>query len=169
MNVELMRNAILSKDETNGYIERERAIDDFLRAHEAFPDQAEKYITAALKHAPEDPAYLDSMAWVLYQKKAYRRAKGFILKALQLCKDRNARGVLLDHAGDILHALGEKRGAMKFWQQAVQTGSNELSVDSVLKKLPRPTAADPVRKVQNPESKAGDRKNAPPELETKVF
>ena len=132
-------------------------------------DQAEKYITAALKHAPEDPAYLDSMAWVLYQKKAYRRAKGFILKALQLCKDRNARGVLLDHAGDILHALGEKRGAMKFWQQAVQTGSNELSVDSVLKKLPRPTAADPVRKVQNPESKAGDRKNAPPELETKVF
>ena len=60
MNVELMRNAILSKDETNGYIERERAIDDFLRAHEAFPDQAEKYITAleevcAVLSAPIDP------------------------------------------------------------------------------------------------------------------
>ena len=46
MNIEQMRNAILNKDETNGYIERERAIDDFLRAHDAFPDQAEKYVTA---------------------------------------------------------------------------------------------------------------------------
>lgn len=60
MNVESMRNAILNKDETNGYIERERAIDEFLRAHESFPNQAEKYVTAleavlSSLTAPVDP------------------------------------------------------------------------------------------------------------------
>lgn len=37
MNIEKMRNAILDKDETNGYIERERAIDVFFEHPRQIP------------------------------------------------------------------------------------------------------------------------------------
>lgn len=130
--------------------------------------QAEEYISSALKQEPLNSAYLDSMAWVLYRKKDYRQAKEYILRALNLCKEPESRGVLLDHAGDIFSALGMKRIALKYWQMAVQTESNELDINSVLKKLPRPEVV-PVKKVQNPAAEAGDRKTGPAVSETKSF
>ena len=90
------------------------------------------------------------------------------MKALNLCKEPESRGVLLDHAGDIFSALGMKRIALKYWQMAVQTESNELDINSVLKKLPRPEVV-PVKKVQNPAAVAGDRKTGPAVSETKSF
>ena len=136
-------------------------------------DQAEKYIASALKQFPSNSAYLDSMAWVLYRKKDYRRAREYIMKALSLCKEADARGVLLDHAGDIFSALGMKRMALKYWQMAVQTESGELDIDSVMKKLPHPEILpdkkNQVRQVQNPAGAADDRKTAPAVPEKKAF
>ena len=125
-------------------------------------DLAEKYLSMALKQDPRNYAYLDSMAWVLYKKKNYSKAKEFILLALRYCKTVNVRGVLLDHAGDIFAALGDRKQALRCWQQAVQTEDPELDVKQVLKKLPRPFEYE-VRKVQNQESKADDQKTVPSE------
>lgn len=98
-------------------------------------DQAEKYIRSALKADPENYAYLDSLAWVLYRKKALPEAKKIILEAIKKCQDRFSVGVLLDHAGDIFAALGEKDKACEYWQKAVQTGDPELEPDTILKKI----------------------------------
>ena len=46
MDVNTFRAQILQKDERNGYIERERAIDDFLRAGGGELTQAERYVRA---------------------------------------------------------------------------------------------------------------------------
>ena len=46
MNIEAFRNRILSKDESNGYIERERAIEEFLAGGGGSLPQAQKYICA---------------------------------------------------------------------------------------------------------------------------
>ena len=46
MNIEAFRNRILSKDESNGYIERERAIEEFLAGGGGNLPQAQKYICA---------------------------------------------------------------------------------------------------------------------------
>lgn len=46
MNIEAFRNRILSKDESNGYIERERAIEEFLDGGGGNLPQAQKYICA---------------------------------------------------------------------------------------------------------------------------
>ena len=101
-------------------------------------EQAEKYLSSALKIKPQNYAYLDSMAWIAYKKKDYRKAEKFIQMALKHCLNDRSKGVLLDHAGDIFNALGKKREAMQCWQKAAQSGDQELNLNAVLKKLPVP-------------------------------
>ena len=119
-------------------------------------DQAEKYLEKALKSSPDNYAYLDSMAWVYFKKKDHQKAKKFILAALELCQE----GVILDHAGDIFAALGEREKALAYWQKAARCDDPELDVKAVLKKLPRPFMHK-VKPAQNPKSTADDQKNAP--------
>lgn len=126
-------------------------------------DQAEKLVRSALKKYPENAAYLDTLAWVLYRKKQYPQAKMEILKALERFPDGMNKGVLLDHAGDIFHALGETEHAKSYWQKAVQSGDPELDMKKVLEKLPKPVIHELIPAVQTPESKADDPKNAPQE------
>ena len=127
-------------------------------------DQAEKYLEKALKSSPYNYAYLDSMAWVYFKKKDYRKAEEFILKAL----DFSQAGEILDHAGDIFAALGEQEKALAYWQKAARSNDPELDIKAVLKKLPRPYAHK-VKPAQNPKSKANDQKNAPAAPQKKVL
>ena len=127
-------------------------------------DQAEKYLEKALKSVPDNYAYLDSMAWLYFKKKDYRKAKKFILEALEISEE----GVLLDHAGDIFAALGEREKALAYWQRAAWSNDPELDIKAVLKKLPRPYAHK-VKPAQNPKSKANDQKNAPAAPQKKVL
>ena len=144
-------NEMILKSENNpafqnfiGYIWAERGIN---------LDRAEKLIAAALKAEPDNYAYLDSMAWVQYQKKDYAKAKEFIFRALEKLDSSVSAGVILDHAGDILHALGETQKAREFWQKAVQSDDPELDMKAIMKKLNPPLREAP--EAQNPAA-AGD-------------
>ena len=123
-------------------------------------DQAETYLKMALDADPANYAYIDSMAWVCYKKKNYPKAKEYILKALSLCGDSESQGVLLDHAGDIFAALGDRKKALFYWQRAVQSGDPDLDITSVMKKLPRPFARV-IKPVRNPKPKADGPKKEP--------
>ncbi|MEF3255772.1 MAG: tetratricopeptide repeat protein [Deferribacterales bacterium] len=66
-------------------------------------EEAYKMISEALSHEPNNPAYLDSMAWVLYKLKRYQEAYDYQKKALKLLpndKDIN------EHMKEIIKALG---------------------------------------------------------------
>ena len=123
-------------------------------------DRAEKYLESALKSDPKSYAYLDSMAWIAYKKKNYKKAEKYINLALSYCTSEQGKGVLYDHAGDIYSALGNRRKALQHWQLAVRSNDPELNKDAVMRKLPRPRAVG-ISKAQNPISGAGDRKIAP--------
>ena len=92
-------------------------------------DQARDYIAKALKQDPRNAAYLDSMAWVLYQLHQPKPALDYALKALQNSEEEDA--TLYDHIGDIYNALGQKDKARQAWNKSVSLEAN----DTVRKKI----------------------------------
>lgn len=55
----------------------------------------------------DNPAYLDSLGWVLYKQKKYKEAKPFLVEAV---KDADLTDVTLyDHLGDVHWCLAKRR------------------------------------------------------------
>ncbi len=83
-------------------------------------DEASRMISAALKAAPGEAAYLDTMAWILYRQKKYREAAAVIEKAIAAFgKDSPENVEILEHAGYIYAVLGDKVRARKYWLRAL--------------------------------------------------
>jgi tetratricopeptide (TPR) repeat protein len=80
-------------------------------------EEAHKLISAALLEEPENGAFLDSMAWVLYQQKKPAEALPWIEKSIARTEEPDA--TLFDHLGDILAALNRNEEARKAWQRAL--------------------------------------------------
>lgn len=83
-----------------------------------------------LEQQPENPSYLDTHAWVLYQMKQYDKALGFLEKALN--KSTNSDGTILEHYGDVLYQLGRKEEAVVQWKKAK---TKENASDLIDKKI----------------------------------
>ena len=98
-------------------------------------DRAEQLVESALKADPKNAAYLDSMAWIAFKKKNYAKAEKYILKALACIGKLKTYGVILDHAGDIFHALGKTQKARECWQKAIQNEDPEVDAGLVMEKL----------------------------------
>ncbi len=103
-------------------------------------DKAQELLESALKFEPDNPAILDSMAWVLFRRKEYSKAQEYIRKALA-ASPSSPDPVILDHAGDIYSALGDRKKAAEFWKRALETYSPELDTGNVLRKLREPQNA----------------------------
>jgi tetratricopeptide (TPR) repeat protein len=88
-----------------------------LADHNVELQKAYRLLKDVVTAEPENGAYLDSMAWVLYRLKRYEEAKKYILLALKYHSDR----VVLDHAGDIFHALKDDKMAAEYWRRALRS------------------------------------------------
>lgn len=66
-------------------------------------DEAYDLISNALKYDPNNAAYLDSMAWVLYKMKKYEQAYDYQLKALKITPEEKE---MRDHMLSIMKSLG---------------------------------------------------------------
>jgi tetratricopeptide (TPR) repeat protein len=100
--------------------------------HDMNFDKAEEYVRKALeldkkkrtedKVKPEDdhdnPAYLDSLGWVLFKKKQYKEAKENLLKAVNYKDGHHIE--IFDHLGDVHMALGEKAEAVSAWKKGLE-------------------------------------------------
>jgi predicted Zn-dependent protease len=78
-------------------------------------DKAEKMSALLVKNNPDNPTFLDTHAWVLYERQKYREAKKFIERAISTGK---ANATHFEHYGDILYQLGDVDGAVKQWEKA---------------------------------------------------
>jgi tetratricopeptide (TPR) repeat protein len=94
-------------------------------------DRAHDLIEKAVKTDPKNPAYLDSMAWVLFKMNRPKDALDFELKAVANSPDQDAE--IYNHLGDIYSALGEHEKARDAWRKSVHIESNE----TVQKKIER--------------------------------
>jgi tetratricopeptide (TPR) repeat protein len=99
---------------------------------------ANKELTAALelaelsvKLAPKNSNNLDTYAWALYKNEKYIEAKKAIKRAMRFGGKKN--DVVLEHYGDILYKLGNKKGAYKLWIKAEKYGPDSAFLKEKIK------------------------------------
>jgi len=80
-------------------------------------EKAMKMIQKAISLDPENGAFLDSYAWVLYKMGRYDEALVQMDKALEY---DTSDAVLYDHKGDILAALNDNDSAQASWKKALE-------------------------------------------------
>jgi tetratricopeptide (TPR) repeat protein len=90
-------------------------------------EQAEKMIRIAVAAEGDNPAYLDSLGWVLFKQ-------GKLMEALEFQKKANdvpdhEDSTLLEHQGDIHEALKQPSEARSLWQQALDLERKEKRPD----------------------------------------
>lgn len=92
---------------------------------------AEKLIKKALDLDPNNGAYLDSYAWVLYKAGKFKEALTYQEKAL---KSDTKDAVLFDHLGDIYAALKQPAKAQESWQRALELDPSNATIKDKLAK-----------------------------------
>lgn len=89
-------------------------------------DKAEEMSYKTVKAEPENATYLDTYAWILFEKGNYTQAKIYIDSAM---KGEGAKSdVIVEHCGDIYYMCGDVESAMKYWQKALQMGSKSKTL-----------------------------------------
>jgi tetratricopeptide (TPR) repeat protein len=92
-----------------------------------------------------NPAYLDSMGWVLFKKKNYSEAKKYLIDATK--SDDGKHVEIFDHLGDVHKALGEKAEAVAVWQKALDLENvskrDEARKEAIKKKMGEESGANP--------------------------
>ncbi len=97
--------------------------------------RAETMSLKAINLEPNNPTYLDTYAWVLYMEERYSEAKIFIDRALEYSDSTRLDATLLDHAGDIYEACGDKEQALQYWEEALMYEPDDEA--TIRKKLKR--------------------------------
>ena len=88
------------------------------KALEKDREQRKKLDDLTPEEDKDNPAYLDSLGWVLYKKKDYKEAKKWLLEATQ--QEGGKHIEIFDHLADTHMALGEKEQAIKVWKEALE-------------------------------------------------
>ena len=92
--------------------------------------QAKGMIEKALEAEPENPAYLDSMGWVLYRLEEYEAAAGYLQKATEA--ENGEDSTIYDHLGDCLQKLGREDEAAAAWKKALEIEEKKPHPDEEL-------------------------------------
>lgn len=79
-------------------------------------DKAEEMSYRTVKAEPENATYLDTYAWILFEKGRYTEARIYIEQALK--NGGETSRVIVEHCGDIYYKLGEEKKALEFWKKA---------------------------------------------------
>ena len=83
-------------------------------------DRAKSMSYSTIMMEPENPTYLDTYAWILFEMKSYSESLKYIKKAVEL--DRTRSEVLIEHYGDILYFNGDVDGALEQWKRVKTLG-----------------------------------------------
>ena len=94
-------------------------------------DKAEEMSFITVKAEPENSTYLDTYAWILFEKGRYTEARIYIEQAMENGGDSSQ--VIVEHCGDIYFKLGEKEKALELWKKALT-----LEVSPEEGSVPRP-------------------------------
>jgi tetratricopeptide (TPR) repeat protein len=81
-------------------------------------EQAEPMINKALDNKPDDPAFLDSLAWLHYKQGRFEQAATLLQKVL--ASPEGAAPEVIQHFADTLYRLGRTPEAVTQWEKALQ-------------------------------------------------
>ncbi len=133
---ELLINRAIAYDHFHRYEEMEQTIGRLLRQNPKDPDalnfigyslaergirleEAERYVKKALAQRPDNGFYLDSLAWIYYQRGQYRQAESTQRNALQQLRGAPIDPIMYEHLGDILWQRKLQEEAREAWQKAL--------------------------------------------------
>lgn len=91
-------------------------------------EQAEKMVRIAVGAEPDNPAYLDSLGWVLYRSGKYAEAEKVLMKANSDPDYRDS--TIIEHLGDVQQALKKSKQAIQTWQEALEVEQESDAPDS---------------------------------------
>ena len=80
-------------------------------------DQAQQYVQRALRRQSQDPAVLDTQAYVLFRQGQAKAAQKILLRVQIMQADDPE---ILMHLGDVSSALGQAVVARRYWLRALQ-------------------------------------------------
>ena len=91
-------------------------------------DKAEEMSYKTVKAEPTNNTYLDTYAWILFEKGKYAEARIYIDQALQNGGDKSS--VVVEHCGDIYWMTGELEKALEYWKQAEKLAAEPTENES---------------------------------------
>lgn len=95
-------------------------------------DRAEEMSYKTVKAEPDNSTFLDTYAWILFEKGDYVQARLFIDDAMKSGGDESE--VIVEHAGDIYYMSGDVDGAVRLWQKASEMGSKSKTLERKIKR-----------------------------------
>ncbi len=95
-------------------------------------EEAEELVRRALVLQPKNGGYLDTLGWIFYQKRDYKLALSTLEKALVLEAEE---GVIWEHAGDALLALGNKKVALEKYRAGLKCKNDSKDQLRIQKKI----------------------------------
>lgn len=100
-------------------------------------EQAEQMIRKAIAEDPENPAYLDSLGWVLFKQGKVEDALAPLEQAVEQLEVENtpADPTILDHLGDVYFRLKRIDEARKAWTSAEAAASEAVPPDTRLAEI----------------------------------
>ena len=91
-------------------------------------DKAEEMSYKTVKAEPTNNTYLDTYAWILFEKGKYVEARIYIDQAMQNGGDKSS--VVVEHCGDIYYKNGEEEKALEYWKQAEKLAAEPTENES---------------------------------------
>lgn len=95
-------------------------------------DRAEEMSYKTIKAEPDNSTFLDTYAWILFEKGNYSQARIYIDNAMK--GDGAKSDVIVEHCGDIYYMTGDTEGALKYWKQALEMGSKSKTLKQKIEK-----------------------------------
>ena len=95
-------------------------------------DKAEEMSYKTVKAEPNNSTYLDTYAWILFEKGNYAEARIYIDNAMK--NDGEKSDVIVEHCGDIYFMTGDVEGALNYWKKALEMGSESKTLKQKIEK-----------------------------------
>ena len=91
--------------------------------HDVNIKKAIKMVKQALLTEPDNGAYHDTLGWGYFKLGKYKEARKYIESALKLA-DKQDKGVIFEHHGDILSKLGKNKEAAEAYKKSIEYGED---------------------------------------------
>lgn len=95
-------------------------------------DKAEEMSYKTVKAEPGNATYLDTYAWILFEKGNYAEARLYIDDAMK--NDGSKSDTIVEHCGDIYYMTGDVDKALEYWKQALKMGSESKTLKQKIRK-----------------------------------
>lgn len=94
-------------------------------------NEATPFLEKALSLSPDNPAFMDSMGWLLYKQGRMQEAITILTKAYKLSNDPE----IAAHLGEVLWSAGKQDAAKSVWNKAMLGAADVKIIEDTLTRL----------------------------------